>query len=173
MKKSRVYLLLISGLILLGCKANKESLEVFYADAKQQGKAEVARLSDVVPFEVEVYSKSSERSPFVLPKQPERATQPVKKKACWQPKYRKKTGSLERYSLHKLRFKGVMGSDSDITALMQTPRGSVVKVQKGQFMGLNNGQVIEIKSRQVTLKETLPDGLGCWQKRYIKLALKH
>ena len=66
-----------------------------------------------------------------------------------------------------------MGADSDITALVQTPKGNVVKVRKGQYMGSNNGQVVDIKSRQITLKETLPDGMGCWQKRYVKLALKH
>ncbi|OCH25296.1 pilus assembly protein PilP [Aliivibrio sp. 1S128] len=170
---SRFLLLVISALVLVGCKANKESLDSFYIEAKQQGKSSVDTLSHALPFEVEAYSQVSGRSPFILPKLPEIATQPIKKKTCWQPQYRKKTGSLERFSLKRLRLKGVMGADSDITALVQTPKGNVVKVRKGQYMGSNNGQVVDIKSRQITLKETLPDGMGCWQKRYVKLALKH
>ncbi|PQJ88186.1 pilus assembly protein PilP [Aliivibrio sifiae] len=170
---SRFLILVIGALVMVGCKANKDPLDTFYAEAKQQGESDVDKLSRVLPFEVEAYSQVDGRSPFVLPKQPEIATQSVKKKTCWQPKYRKKIGALERYSLNRLRLKGIMGADSDITALVQTPKGSVVKVRKGQYMGSNNGQVVDIKSRQITLKETLPDGMGCWQKRYVKLALKH
>ena len=159
--------------LLVGCKANTDPLDAFYVEAKKQGDAEVKQLEEVTLFAVTPYAQLTGRSPFVLPKQPEIATQPIKKKSCWQPKYRKKNGSLERYSLRKLRLKGVMGSNDNITALIQTPKGSVVKVHKGQYMGSNNGQVVEIKPQYMTLRETLPDGMGCWQKRYVKLALKH
>lgn len=159
--------------LFAGCKANTDSLDLFYAEAKKQGDTEIKQLTEVALFEVNPYTQLTGRSPFLLPKQPEIATQSIKKKSCWQPKYRKKIGSLERYALRKLRLKGVMGSDDDITALIQTPKGSVVKVHKGQYMGSNNGQVVEIKPQHMTLRETLPDGMGCWQKRYIKLALKH
>lgn len=158
---------------MVGCNANDDSLDEFYVKAKMSGHKEVKVLANVVPFQVEEYTQDEARSPFVLPKQPERVTQKKTKKTCWQPKYRKKTGMLERYSLRKLRLKGVMGADQDITALIQTPTGSVVKVRKGQYVGTNNGQVVTIKSKHITLKETLPDGLGCWQTRYVKLALKH
>ena len=65
-----------------------------------------------------------------------------------------------------------MGSGSQISGLVQTPKGSVVKVQKGQFIGLNSGRVTKVTSQYVLINETLPDGLGCWHRRNVRLALK-
>lgn len=173
-KLSNHKVMLISCFLILGgCRANTDSLDNFYLESEKQGYKEIEALTEVASFEVLSYAQVESRSPFVLPRQPERLTQPKAKKTCWQPKYRKRTGTLEKYSLKKLHLKGVMGGGSDITALVQTPTGNVVKVRKGNYMGTNNGQVIEIKSKHITLKETLPDGIGCWQTRYVKLALKY
>lgn len=169
----QLFVMLTFLLVVVGCKANKDSLDDFYVEAKLQGTRDVEVLAGVLPFDVDSYNRVDERSPFFLPKLPEKVSQPIAKKSCWQPTYRKKNGSLERYSLRRLRLKGVMGSENDITALIQTPKGGVIKIRKGQFMGMNNGQVVDIQSKHITLKETLSDGMGCWQKRYIKLALNH
>ena len=172
MNKRSVFVI-VFWLVLTGCKANKEPLDLFYAEAKKQGHIDVEKLTTVGTFGVEAYSQVTGRSPFVLPKQAELSRLPINKKTCWQPKYRRKTGLLEQYSLKNLRLKGVIGSGSDLTALVQIPKGNVVKVHKGHFMGGDNGHVVQINSQYVLVKETLPDGMGCWQKRHIKLALKN
>ncbi|MGR5542418.1 pilus assembly protein PilP, partial [Vibrio campbellii] len=56
--------------------------------------------------------------------------------------------------------------------LIQTPQGSVLKIHKGQYIGLNNGKVTKVASNRLVIKETLPDGLGCWNTRTVTLALK-
>lgn len=169
----RSFFSVIVWFFLTGCKANKESLELFYAEAKKQGHIDVEQLTTVSTFDVDGYSQIAGRSPFVLPKRAELSRPPINKKTCWQPKYRKKMELLEQYSLNKLSFKGIIGSGSDITALVQIPKGNIVKVSKGQFMGSHHGRVLQINSQYVLLKETLPDGVGCWQQRHIKLVLKN
>ncbi|QSA19722.1 pilus assembly protein PilP, partial [Vibrio furnissii] len=57
-------------------------------------------------------------------------------------------------------------------ALVQTPQGSVMKIKAGQYLGLNNGRVTRVADDYLLIKETLPDGLGCWNQRNVKLALK-
>ncbi|MFA0676528.1 pilus assembly protein PilP, partial [Vibrio sp. 10N.222.51.A6] len=112
------------------------------------------------------------RPPFELPKEAMVQNQPLVKKDCWQPNARSRIGKLEKYPLSKLRLRGVMGSGTSVSGLVQTPKGNVVNVKKGQFIGLNNGRVTKVTSQYVQINETLPDGLGCWHKRNVRLALK-
>ncbi|MEF1339522.1 pilus assembly protein PilP, partial [Vibrio rotiferianus] len=54
----------------------------------------------------------------------------------------------------------------------QAPNGTVYKVHAGQYIGKNNGKVTHVTHSYLLINETLPDGLGCWQKRKVKLALR-
>lgn len=100
------------------------------------------------------------------------ANQPKIKQDCWQPRLRTKTGALELYPLEQLSLRGVMASKGDISGLVQTPKGTLVSVTAGEYLGLNNGKVTKVTPQFILIKETLPDGLGCWQQRSVKLALK-
>jgi len=164
------YLSLI--LVLVGCKANQDSLEEYVSKVEEQARKEVSQLKPASEFIAATYDPKISRGPFVLPKEAIVQDQPIVKKDCWQPSYRSKNGKLEKYPLSKLRLKGVMGSGSAVSGLVQTPVGNVVKIQKGQFIGLNNGRVTKVTGKYVLINETLPDGLGCWHKRNVKLALK-
>ena len=158
--------------ILIGCKANKEPLSLFYSETKQKGGAEIEGLPQVISFDVDLYTKSNRRSPFSLPNQAEIVLQQLRIKDCWQPLVRKKKDPLEHYSLEQLRLKGMMGFESDVIALIETPNGNVVNVRKGQYIGQNNGKFISIQSNKIIIKEILSDGFGCWKKRKFALVLK-
>lgn len=168
----RLITLIIFMLTLIGCKANKEPLDLFYSEVKQKGGAEIEGLSPAISFDVESYSKANLRSPFSLPNQTEITSQPLETKDCWQPLLRKKKDPLEHYSLEQLRLKGMMGFESDVIALIETPNGNVINVRKGQYIGQNNGKFISIQSNKIIIKEILSDGLGCWKKRKFALVLR-
>lgn len=157
---------------LLGCQANKEPLDSYIAQVERQARKDVVSLQAALEFESASYIGHQLREPFVLPKSALVQSQPLVVKDCWQPRQRRKTGQLERFALSKLQLKGVMGSGSSVSALVQTPTGNVVRVSHGQYLGLNNGKVTRITPKSITVKETLPDGLGCWENRHVKLALK-
>lgn len=168
--KTLMFFLTISTVI--GCKANQGSLEDFVVQVEAQARKDVDQLVPASEFIAAQYQQRTLRPPFELPKEAIVHSQPKVKKDCWQPSQRKRTGKLEKYPLSKLRLKGVMGSGSQVSGLVQTPKGNVVKVQKGQFIGLNNGRVTKVTSQYVLINETLPDGLGCWHRRNVRLALK-
>ncbi|EEW12084.1 pilus assembly protein PilP [Vibrio mimicus] len=172
MKNNPAWLSLITLFLLVGCKANQEDLAGYVAQVEREARKEVTKLKPILAFEVTAYQQHSGREPFVLPKEALVQNQPVAKSDCWQPSPRAKNGPLERYPLSQLRLKGVMSSGGSISALVQTPAGNVVKVKAGQYVGNNNGKITRVDDNYLLINETLPDGLGCWNQRNVKLALK-
>ncbi len=164
--------LIVASALLIGCQANTDSLSDFVQQTELQARQKVEQLEPASEFMPMPYTQRMDRSPFLLPLEALVQNQPKTKKDCWQPSYRAKSGRLERFPISKLRLKGVMGSSGSISGLIQTPNGSVMKVKVGQYMGLNHGKVTRIENKYVLVKETIPDGLGCWQRRNVKLALR-
>lgn len=158
--------------VLVGCRANTEPMEGFIRQVESEARQEIAKLQPEREYIPTEYSASQNRRPFELPKEAVIASQPVVKKDCWQPPSRAKNGKLEAFPLSQLRLKGVMGSGNAIAGLIQTPQGKVEKVQPGQFIGQNNGKVTLVTPSYILINETLPDGLGCWQQRKVRLALR-
>ncbi|EEX66312.1 fimbrial protein [Vibrio metoecus] len=172
MKNNRFWLPLMVMSLLVGCKANQDDLVGFVAQVERDARKDVSKLKPILEFQVTTYQERKAREPFVLPREALVQSQPVVKADCWQPMPRAKNGPLERYPLSQLRLKGVMSSGGSISALVQTPTGNVVKVKAGQYLGNNNGKVTRVDDNYLLINETLPDGLGCWNQRNVKLALK-
>ncbi|WP_199451197.1 pilus assembly protein PilP [Vibrio harveyi] len=171
MRSKSLLVVCIAG-VLTACQANDESLTEFIRDVENQARRDVTKLQPVEEYVVVNYEPEILRAPFELPKEATIATQPVARKDCWQPPSRKRTGKLERFPLAQLRLKGVMGIGSSVSGLVQAPNGTVYKVKPGQYLGRNNGKVTHVSHNYLLINETLPDGLGCWQKRKVKLALR-
>ncbi len=157
---------------LMGCQANDESLTDFIRDVENQARRDVEKLKPADEYVAVVYNPKVQRAPFELPKEATIATQPMARKDCWQPSARARSGKLEKFPLNQLRLKGVMGIGNAVSGLVQAPNGTVYKVAPGQYLGRNNGKVTQVTQSYLLINETLPDGLGCWQKRKVKLALR-
>ncbi len=157
---------------LVGCQANNDSLSDYIRQIESEARIDVAKLKPERKFLVAPYSPQSKREPFALPEEATIASQPVARNDCWQPSKRKRSSKLERFPLNQLRLKGVMGTGSSVSGLVQAPNGTVYKVHAGQYIGQNNGKVTHVSHSYLLINETLPDGLGCWQKRKVKLALR-
>ncbi|EDP57926.1 pilus assembly protein PilP [Vibrio sp. AND4] len=158
--------------LLVGCQANDESLSGFIHEAENQASPYVAKLQTTQVYVAMKYESETLRTPFELPREASIATHPLGRQDCWQPPSRKRTDKLEHFSIDQLRLKGVMGVGSDILGLVQAPNGQLYQVQPGQYLGRNNGKVAQVSHRYLLINETLPDGLGCWQQRKVKLALR-
>lgn len=163
---------LVFALSLIACKANQEPLDDYVADIERKASKDVAALAPIVTFNVRSYQAHQLREPFALPQEAIVSTQSQINKDCWQPPNIAKTAELEHYPLAKLRLKGVMSRNDKVSALIQTPTGRLITVNAGQFIGVNNGKVTKVTAEYVQINEPLPDGLGCWNQRSVKLALK-
>ncbi|NIY92790.1 pilus assembly protein PilP [Vibrio diazotrophicus] len=168
--KSFCWILICMGLV--GCQANEDSLSDYIEQVTLQARKEIIPQQPIVPFKAFLYVNTKVREPFELPREAVTQNQPKAKKDCWQPTLRKQKDPLESFALSQLKFKGVMSNGKSTSALILTPEGKLAYVAKGQYIGINHGKVSEVTKQYLLIKETLPDGLGCWNQRSIKLALK-
>ena len=104
-----------------------------------------------------VYSASSQRSPFLPPSlvNVQGPTTPID---GVRPDINRIKEPLEQYELSQLVFRGVVISpEGQRYALIQRPDGSVASVKVGDYLGLNDGRIVEITPTQVNLIEIVPD----------------
>lgn len=89
--------------------------------------------------------------------------------ACVPPKLHPKS-LLENYGLDTLSFVGTLGANSGV-ALVKTPDFGVVPVRVGEYMGRNNGIILEIKENAIILQEKLEKN-GLWEDKKTVLMIK-
>lgn len=159
------------GLLMLGCRANDDSIQSFISQAHNQALAQVAPLEEQVVFVADEFVMASPRVPFIRPRQEQADGGPETGRTCWQPDLRRERGALESYPLAQLSMKGVLGDSNRLWALVYTPDGKLVPVSEGHYLGLNHGQVRQVARNRIEIDETLPDGVGCWLKRPTLLTL--
>ncbi|MEG9303272.1 pilus assembly protein PilP [Psychrobacter celer] len=104
-----------------------------------------------------VYSASTQRSPF-LPPSLANVQGPTTPIDGVRPDITRVKGPLEQYELSQLVFRGVVISpEGQRYALVQRPDGSVASVKVGDYLGLNDGRIVEITPTQINLIEIVPD----------------
>ncbi|MEZ8740689.1 pilus assembly protein PilP [Photobacterium swingsii] len=170
MKKGLLYASI--AWLLIGCRANTDSIDQFITDAHIHAKIQVEPLPEPYHFVADDFVMTSERIPFVQPQPEQIDSEEAQGKDCWQPDDTRRPQSLERFPLDQLAIKGVMDGGKHRWALIYTPESKLVKIKEGQYIGLNHGRVLKVTPRFIDIEEILSDGKGCWLKRETQLALK-
>ncbi|MDX1266770.1 MAG: pilus assembly protein PilP [Oceanisphaera sp.] len=166
----RVFLLL-SGLLLLTACIDDQDLRNYVAEVKARPVAPPEPQPETGVFVPETYQPGSKRSPFEHP-QPENFQQSKGSAAdCRRPNPERPAEDLERYSLDNLSLRGTLGDQRGLSALIRTQDGLTHRVEIGQHMGLNLGEVVAITASDLVLEEYIPDGEGCWETRTTQLVL--
>lgn len=156
--------------LVSGCKANQAPLEEYLAQLKRGVEVEVYELAPVIDVQSSQYTSHQIRQPFELPQAALSINQQKFAIDCWQPK--RNASQLVTFPLSQLRLKGVMSRGGRKSALIEAPTGHLVQVNSGSYLGLNHGKVTKVTDGYVLVREAIADGLGCWQLRETKLALK-
>jgi type IV pilus assembly protein PilP len=66
---------------------------------------------------------------------------------------------------------GTLRLNHQVYGLVETKDGVVHRVSIGNYMGQNDGRIIQITPTQIRLVEIVPDGLGGFMKRPAALGL--
>ena len=159
--------LLPLGLGLMGCQANTDSIEQFIAKTHTNAKAKVKPLAAPYIFVAESFVMTSKRVPFLRPR-PELLLAKQANSSCWQPLNDHQPTQLETFPLEQLSMKGAIGHQRQLWGLIYTPKGELVKIKPGQFVGLNRGKVIKVSDKLIEIEETLPDGKAGFSSALIK-----
>lgn len=104
-----------------------------------------------------VYSASLMRSPFLPPSlvNVQGPTIPID---GVRPDITRTKQPLEQYEIGQLTFRGMLiSSEGQQYALVQRPDNSIASVKVGDYLGLNDGRIVEITPTQINLIEIVPD----------------
>ncbi len=149
---------------LAACSTRDSDLERFIADTKREPGGRVEPLPEMKPYQTFVYDDSSLRSPF-MPASPNANNQALR------PDSKRNREFLEQYSLDTMKMVGTMQRAGQIFGLIQTRDGLVHRVLPGNYVGQNEGRIIDITQQKINVREIVPDGLGGYIERPAALAL--
>ncbi|WP_227431325.1 pilus assembly protein PilP [Psychrobacter sp. I-STPA6b] len=112
-----------------------------------------------------VYNGTNVRSPF-LPQSLMNLQAQIENDEGVTPDTTREKQPLEEYELSQLVYHGmVLAPDGVQYGLVQLPDGLVQSVKVGDYMGVNDGRIVEITSTQINLIEIVPDNRGRFIER--------
>ena len=147
----------VAVLSMTGCSDRIGMAEQAMTDIRNQPAQPIEPPPKAELVEDFVYSASSQRSPFLPPSlvNVQGPTTPID---GVRPDINRIKEPLEQYELSQLVFRGVVISpEGQRYALIQRPDGSVASVKVGDYLGLNDGRIVEITPTQINLIEIVPD----------------
>lgn len=156
-KLPAVLALSVAALWLTGCSDRIGMAEQAMHDIRNEPAQPIETPPQAELIEDFVYSASQLRSPFLPPslvsvQAPEASFDGVR------PDITRTKQELEQYEVAQLTFRGrVISPEGKQYALVQRPDGSVASVQVGDYLGLNDGRIVEITPTQINLIEIVPD----------------
>ena len=161
------------GILLGGCTGSEHGdLQVYVEDVKARQKGRVPPLPDVKPFETFTYQAYALRDPFTsyIETEQEPLEAPT---GGLRPDFNRKRESLEQFPLDSLKYVGNLEKDGVRWGLIQSgsPDDTVYKIQVGNHVGQNYGEIVAITESAVKLVELIPDGRGGWNERDAEMAL--
>jgi type IV pilus assembly protein PilP len=174
-KRPLAGVLLTTALVLgLGGCVDRDmsDLERYVEEVLARPSPVVAPLPQIKPYEIYAYQSSDKKDPFqpfftpdsAPPKQEEQTE-------CPGPDKDRLREELEAFPLDSLRMVGTIERDGTLWGVVLSSEGSIYRVTMDNFMGRNDGRIVDIVEEQIELIEIVPDGQGCYQERTTRLAL--
>ena len=148
-----------------------QDLRQWVGEVKSRPATGIEPLPEIRPYEAFIYSAEHLRSPFQSAR-PEAIGELGSLESCGsdvRPDPNRVREELEDYALQSLRMVGSMSQDGTSWALIKQDSGSIHRVQIGNHLGLNHGQIVNISEQNLQLMETVPNGQGCWEARPMTL----
>ena len=171
-REYRIAIVALAFVLLAGCQQQSmQDLVSFVEDAYKNEKPEIEPLPPIVPYEEFIYEADELADPFARTNVFVGTTdsEESEEAAGIDPNRRKEP--LEAFPLDGLRLDGVLDFRGTLSAIVRSPDGDSVPVAVGNYMGLNNGEILSINSEEqfVEIEEIVRNATGQWEKRIVKL----
>ncbi len=166
---SRLALLALLGLGLTACGSNMDELNGYIDQVKARPGKRPEPLPEIKPYETFVYraDEAGERSPF-------RAQTPVASvsgSSGPRPDTDRSREYLEQFPLDSMQMVGTLEMSGRTFGLVQTLDGLIHRVLPGNYLGQNDGRIVEISESEIVLKEIVSDGIGGYLERDAAVSL--
>lgn len=163
-------LLLAVPLLVAACSGTEhDDLRAWVDKVKARPGGKIKPIPEVKPYDTFVYVEDDRRDPF----SPyfEEVRQPQANPGL-RPDMNRKREALEEFPLDSLKYVGTLEKKGKLWALIAAPDNTVYRVQVGNHLGKNFGEIVEIGENQIKIKEIIPNGAtGGWVDREATLTL--
>lgn len=144
---------------LTACSGNStDDLDAWMLQAGQGLAGHVEPLPQVKPYEPMLYNADNLPAPF----NKQKLLQARRQASPNAPDFNRPREPLENFELDKLHMVGTLKRGGITYALVRTPDNTILRVQAGNFMGANFGQIVKITETEIQLSETVEDLNGAW-----------
>jgi len=166
----RILTFIFALLVLNGCdmsaKPDLTDLTEFVDTTFKDSKPKIEPLPPVEPYEEFIYKDEAQIDPFDIANV--RIGESVEEEE--EGVSVRNREPLESYSLESIRMDGIINFNGELSALVKTSDG-VFPVKVGNYIGLNEGEIISIDSEShiVKIRERVRSPIGGWKYRTAKL----
>lgn len=161
---------LLASLSLVGCSASFDDVQSQMEAIRQKPRGKVEPPPEFNPMPTFTYAAHQLRSPFAPPVGVDQQLVNTGKKV--EPDLNRPQEYLERFNLESLRLRGTLQKPAGpLYALVEDSNGGVQRVRVGNYLGKNQGKIVDITPTQVAIVEIVPDGRDGWVERPRSLTL--
>lgn len=159
------------SVLFAGCGgADKSDLEDYVQKVKARDPGPIEPLPDIKQINTFVYEPADRRDPFVVDvRGADQPTAAPGNSLAPDPLRRKE--ELEGFALDALRMVGTLEQNQTRWGLIRGPNGILHRVRVGNYLGMNNGQIINISDEAIQLTEIVSEGPGEWRERQATVQL--
>lgn len=159
-----LFLSVLAASTLTGCSASFDDVESEMQAIRAKPRGRVDPPPEFTPMPTYTYAAHQLRSPFAPPASADQVVSGLGKQV--EPDLNRPQEYLERFSLEALRFKGTLQRPTGpLFAIIEDSNGSSQRVKVGNYMGKNQGKIVDITPTQVAIVEIVPDGRDGWVER--------
>lgn len=165
--------LLAAGSILLaGCTQDTDDLEAYIEETHARPAQPLDPVPEPEPARSHRYPDFDIRDPFAQLSfaEPEDETEDVADGPT--PDRDRAREPLERFELDSMRMTGILEQDGQRWALIRDPGGTIHRVQEGNYLGQNHGEIQQITEQRVDVLELVPAQEGGWREREASLTTR-
>ena len=145
-------------------------LRTFVERTKALPGSEVEPLPQIAQVETFLYLPAERRDPFAPSEEPSDDSA-VAGGGGVMPDSTRRKEELEFFPLDSLDMVGTLDKDGVKWGLVRNADGMLYRVQTGNYMGQNHGQIFEITDVEIKLSEILADGQGAYRESPASVAL--
>ncbi len=178
----KIYYLCLVAIILglQGCFGSDSGVAEYVDHVKKTAVGKIDQLPQAETYKTQDYAAENLRDPF-LPSNtlnPAALAQrtviinPVSGVAQQpRPDLHRPREILEKYALSSFSMVGTLSKPNAIWGLVKDAAGLLHAVKVGDYIGQNSGYIIDITTKEISIVETVPNGVGGWMQSNTTLTL--
>lgn len=160
-------------LVLAGCGrgGNISDLEEFTENAFKDHTPEVDPLPALQPQAVFIYTASTLPDPFDRENLKEKVEELPLVGGADGPDRSRRREPLEAFPIDSLKMVGLLNQNGENWAVVRAPDQTVHRVRRGDYMGVNFGEIVAVNDNTIEVSELVKNPVGRWEQKEASLIL--